>query len=77
MTYQCDHPMRSGSCELDEGHRGRHSTVAFYCDACGHMRRGHPHLFAFERQSDGVNELIGDFCFMCCEVYPRLKGATQ
>lgn len=39
---ECGHPMRDGPCKMDEGHRGRHTTVAFYCDGCGKMRRGQP-----------------------------------
>ena len=36
----CGRPMQDGSCQLDPDHRGRHTTVAFYCDLCGQMRRG-------------------------------------
>ena len=31
-----------GYCLMDKGHRGRCSTVVFYCDSCGKARRGNP-----------------------------------
>jgi len=31
-----------GFCLLDKGHRGKHSTVVFYCDVCGRTYRGQP-----------------------------------
>lgn len=44
-----------GFCLLTKGHRGRHSTVVFGCDACGKTLRGSP--------SSGNDEV--QFCFLC------------
>lgn len=63
----CSKPLRDGPCQMDSGHKGRCSTVAFYCDGCGNMRRGHPH--AQGAGPDGVAE--ADFCWFCCNVGPR------
>lgn len=60
----CGKEMRDGPCRLDPDHRGRHSTVAFYCDACGKMRRGH--WAATARDSDGVIDVV--FCWFCVNV---------
>jgi hypothetical protein len=57
----CLHPLRDGPCEGDKDHRGRHSTVWFYCDACGKSRRGEP----FRRDYDADGEPDTAFCFMC------------
>lgn len=57
--------MRDGFCEVESGHRGRCSTVAFYCDGCGRQCRGQPHATHQDLQSDGNYEPVADFCFMC------------
>lgn len=57
----CLFPLRDGPCLLDVDHKGRHSFVTFYCDACGKRRRGNPHQTAFD--PDGVPD--AHFCFMC------------
>lgn len=56
-TKTCLHTMRDGLCLMDLGHRGRHTTVVFYCDSCGKTRRGSPY-----RSNEDA-----DFCFMCLE----------
>lgn len=58
----CLSAMRDGPCRLDKGHRGRCSTVAFYCDGCGKRRRGAPR---------SANEDVA-FCFLCVDVANRL-----
>lgn len=60
----CLHRLRGGLCEGDLGHRGRHSTVWYWCDACGRSRRGQP----YRVQVDANGEPDVEFCFMCCEV---------
>ena len=57
----CQRFLRSGNCGLDLNHKGRCSTVVFYCDACGKMRRGHPAGQALDL--DGVPDV--EFCFLC------------
>lgn len=58
----CDTTLRTGECVLDRDHRGRCSTVGFYCDGCGKMRRGQPVAQA-RNQWDGIPE--AEFCFLC------------
>ena len=58
----CDHVMRDGKCNLDDGHRGRHTTQGWHCDGCGKMRRGTP---------SASHPEAGEFCFMCIEVDAR------
>lgn len=53
--WRCQHQLRDGQCAMDDGHRGRHTTVAFFCDGCGKMRRGSP-----VAQDEHVT-----ICFMC------------
>ena len=65
MQSQCGKPMRYGPCEMKQGHRGRHTTVAFYCDGCGKTRRGQPHR---EYREEGVA-----FCFMCYLDQPQYR----
>lgn len=36
----CGHPLRDGPCQMDAGHKGRHTTVAFRCELCDKTRRG-------------------------------------
>jgi hypothetical protein len=60
-----------GTCELDAGHRGHHSTVVFGCDGCGKTRRGTPHRYMQDGEYD--NGLA--FCFMC--VLEDEKRATR
>lgn len=59
---QCAEELRDGRCVMDAGHRGRHTTVGFYCDACGNVRRGHPVAFAYNQFDGGIE---AEFCFMC------------
>lgn len=49
---------QAGYCLLDKDHHGRHSTVVFWCDVCGHARRGQP-----TRQDQDIA-----ICFMCTHV---------
>ena len=67
-TTKCTTQLRDGQCEMREGHRGRHSTVAFTCEACGKTRRGQPHA----TQNAGCDEVFF-FCFMCAGE-PARKG---
>lgn len=57
----CIRKMRDGYCRLDKGHRGRCTTVAFYCDSCGRMRRGSPVAHIYDDNGDPST----DHCFMC------------
>jgi hypothetical protein len=60
-TY-CDQPVRGGgTCRLDPGHRGYHSTVTFGCDGCDKTRRGQPH----RTSPDGEYPNGLHFCFLC------------
>jgi hypothetical protein len=61
----CPFQLRTGPCQLNEDHRGRHTTVAYYCDSCGQMRRSRPVAQALNPW-DGVVEAT--FCFMCVTV---------
>jgi hypothetical protein len=63
----CDQELRTGQCEMEMGHRGRHSTVAFECDYCGKTRRGRGEEVG-QRMSDGYVEIFGVVCFMCAHV---------
>jgi len=58
----CGHVMRGGTCNLDAGHPGRHTTVGWCCDGCGKMRRSYP---AARHPEAGI------YCFMCIEVAGR------
>ena len=61
----CTEMLRDGGCQLDPDHRGRHTTVAFYCDACGHMRRGStPTAVAYD--VNGVVDVVA--CWFCVNV---------
>lgn len=44
-----------GYCLLARGHKGRHTTQVFVCDACDKTRRGSP---------DYSDETVA-FCFLC------------
>ncbi len=57
----CGKAMRDGYCVMDPDHRGRHTTVGFYCDACGKVRRGQPVGQAVD--TDGVVDVV--FCWFC------------
>lgn len=57
--------MRTGTCVLDTDHRGRHTTVAFYCESCGKTRRGKPHSMSVVRLGDGSIDDQFAFCFLC------------
>ena len=60
----CGKKLQTGFCGMDEGHRGRHSTVVFYCDSCGKMRRGHPE----GRALDSNGDVDVEFCWFCINV---------
>jgi hypothetical protein len=53
---QCGHVTRYGPCNMEAGHRGRHTTQAWTCNGCGKRRRGRP--TAFDPEGDA-------YCFMC------------
>lgn len=64
MTETCAAPVRGGgTCRLDAGHRGYHSTVVFGCDGCGKTYRGQPYGYA----PDGEYPRGLQFCFLCCQ----------
>jgi hypothetical protein len=46
-----------GFCLLDKDHKGRHSTVVFYCDGCERTLRGEAHA---SHRDEGVA-----FCYLC------------
>lgn len=71
---QCETVLRTGRCEMDGGHRGRHTTVAFFCDECQKMRRGRPYTHGGQRMSDGTFEVAADFCWFCIEVKYGPRG---
>lgn len=58
---------RGGVCMLSP-HKGRHSTVAYWCDGCGRYRRSLP-VAEDRNQWDGITE--GSFCFLCVRVDQR------
>lgn len=57
----CCRPMTTGRCVLKLGHRGRHSTIGFYCDGHGRMVRGTPAQTLYN--GDGVPDVT--LCFLC------------
>lgn len=59
----CLQKMRTGMCLMDIGHRGRHTTVTFYCDGCGKTCRGQVYRYAYD--SNGDPDVA--FCWFCCE----------
>lgn len=59
---------------LDEGHRGRCSSRAFYCDGCGKHRRSQPAATVRNPWDDVVE---GEFCFMCVSVYGPEEDRRQ
>ena len=54
-----------GTCALDEGHTGHHSTVTFGCDGCGRTLRGAAHEVV-SVMAYGVQDDVLAYCFMCC-----------
>ena len=67
----CNVALRTGSCALDPEHRGRHTTVVFYCDVCSTPRRGStPHVVVGVPYDE-------DFavCFMCAVVKGERRGS--
>jgi hypothetical protein len=58
--WKAGNEVQHGFCTMDKGHRGKCSTVTFYCDGCGKTRRGRPHRVYDEEEVQ--------FCFMCMEV---------
>jgi hypothetical protein len=73
LPDQCSREMRDGHCVLDPGHRGRHTTVGFFCDQCGLMRRGQPHTIVTQLMGDGYREPMAEVCFMCAVVEVRRR----
>lgn len=72
IEEKCGEPLRDGPCTLDPGHRGRHTTVSFFCDLCGKRRRGSaPYTVITQLMSDGYREPMADVCFMCAEIERR------
>lgn len=60
----CLRKMRGGKyCTMEKAHRGRCSSVTFYCDACGKQRRGQAHRQEFDINGD----LLVQFCWMCVD----------
>lgn len=64
MSTKCDTLLRDGQCVMDEGHRGRHTTVGFYCDVCGKTRRGTPAGYAYD--TNGDLDIVA--CWFCMNV---------
>jgi len=58
----CNHQLRTGPCQMDAGHHGRHTTQTFWCDGCNKVRRGQP--TSTPRDENG--EILILVCFMCC-----------
>lgn len=66
MSATCGREMRDDTeCSMDEGHRGRCSSVTFVCDACGKARRGQPDVVATNPWDDVVE---AQFCWFCQNV---------
>lgn len=55
------HKKQDRVCNMHKGHRGRHCSVAWYCDACSKAQRGQPAAWG----QDG--EFTVPICFMCAE----------
>ena len=55
------HPLSTGLCTMDKGHNGRHTTVSFWCDVCGKMRRGSPAYVDVDADEYGKAQA----CWMC------------
>jgi hypothetical protein len=61
----CLREMRGNTfCLMDKDHRGRCSSVVFYCEACNKTRRGRYYQAAF----DGNGEVDVVFCWFCVHV---------
>jgi hypothetical protein len=54
-------------CIMDKNHRGRCASVAFFCDACGKMRRGTPTGHSYDSNDDPTT----DYCWFCVNVGER------
>ncbi len=61
----CGELLRDGYCVLDPEHRGRHTTVGFYCDLCGKMRRGSTPAAQLR---DANGEVDVEACWFCVNV---------
>lgn len=59
--------LRFDFCRLDKGHRGRCSSVTFYCDGCNKHRRGAPASSPTDR--DG--SVLVNFCWFCVSVLDK------
>jgi hypothetical protein len=64
----CEAPMpRSGPCQMEAGHKGRHAHhEVFTCDGCGKTRRGRP---------TASHPDAGSFCFLCAP--PRYADLSK
>lgn len=62
--YYCHRQLRNGPCTMRRNHRGRCSTVTFYCDVCGKIRRG-TGIAIRQRISYDETEHVADMCFLC------------
>ncbi len=58
----CGRQMRTGTCTMDQNHRGRCTTSSFVCDACNKSRRGEP-AAKVVNPWDGVVEV--EVCWFC------------
>ena len=59
-AHWCGQKMQTGTCNMQPGHKGRHTTVAWECDGCGKSQRSHPEYRHPE---------AGWYCFLCVVVY--------
>lgn len=62
---RCSEQMRNGTCQLNPGHRGKHTTQVFYCEGCGKYRRGTPAAVSRVVLGDGSIDDEFVFCFLC------------
>jgi hypothetical protein len=60
----CLKPLRTGLCRMDLNHRGRCSTVVFWCDSCDQSRRGEPD----QKPRDVNGDVLVVFCFFCTNI---------
>lgn len=62
----CARRLRGGGrCALDPDHRGRCSSVAFCCDACGKTYRGSPYGHGPDEGGPDADPRGLGFCFPC------------
>lgn len=61
----CNVILRGGFvCQLDADHKGRHTSVAFWCDSCQKYRRGTPARI----ECDGNGDPDVSLCWFCLNV---------